>query len=148
MAFTALEYKNQGNEHYMKKQISLAIQSYNEAIKLLENHPDENLPLYLLYSNRSAAYIQDKDFYSGYEDAKRSLKLQKKDNCKGFYRAALCACHLGFISKSKAFIHEAITEYQGKSQDYSSIQELIEKKVKCMTQYRKPQVTAKRVMKS
>ncbi len=103
MSLTALEYKNQGNEYYSKNEWILAIESYNEAIKLVENNSEENPPLYLLYLNRSAAYIQDKNFYNGYEDAKKSLKLKKDENFKGFYRASICAYHLGFIEKSKEF---------------------------------------------
>jgi hypothetical protein len=41
--------------------------------------------------------IQDKNYYSGYEDAKHSLKLKKEENLKGFYRAAIYAYHLTFI---------------------------------------------------
>lgn len=148
MGLTAVEYKNQGNEFYATKKTSEAIQSYTEAIKLIQTNPDENLPLFVLYSNRAAAYIQDKDFYSGYEDAKRSLKLEKRQNFKAFYRAALCAYHLGFLSTSQSLIDEVIKDYQGKSDDYTNVKQMIEKKMKCMTEYRKPQVTAKRVLKT
>ncbi|CAF4774723.1 unnamed protein product, partial [Rotaria magnacalcarata] len=71
MSLNAMEYKTQGNNYYAKNESLLAIESYSEAIKLIENQPEEILPLYLLYSNRSAAFIQDKNFYSGYEDAKQ-----------------------------------------------------------------------------
>lgn len=73
MSLTPLELKNQGNEYYSNNQSSLAIESYSQTIKIRIDL-EESLPLYLLYSNRSAAYIQDKNFYSGYEDAKQSLK--------------------------------------------------------------------------
>jgi hypothetical protein len=34
----------------------------NQSIKVVKNNREESIPLYLLYSNRSAAYIQDKNF--------------------------------------------------------------------------------------
>jgi len=63
-------------------------------MKLIENSCEKNPSLYLLYSNHSTVYIQDKDYYSCYKDAKHSLKLKKEENLKGFYRAAICAYHL------------------------------------------------------
>ncbi|CAF1197360.1 unnamed protein product, partial [Rotaria sordida] len=48
----------------------LAIESYSEAIKTTESKPTTDLPLYVLYSNRSASFIQNKNYYSGYEDAR------------------------------------------------------------------------------
>ncbi len=78
----------------------------NHAIKHIENTYEENPSLCLLYSNHSAAYIRDKNYYSGYEDAKHSLKLKKQENLKGFYRAAICAYHLvaepGFPSRGSS----------------------------------------------
>ncbi|CAF0877940.1 unnamed protein product [Adineta steineri] len=149
MSLTALEYKTQGNQYYSNQQSSLAIQSYTEAIKLIEkNSEDEiNLPLHLLYLNRSAAFIQDKDFYSGYQDAKKSLKLKKHENFKGFYRAAICAYHLGFIEKSKEFIREATNDHQQNILDYLNLKLLLEKKDKCMKRWRKPIATAKKGIK-
>jgi len=148
MSLTALEYKNQGNQYYSNNQSLLAIESYNEAIKLVENNCEENVPLYLLYSNRSAAFIQDKNYYSGYEDAKQSLKLKKDQNFKGFYRAAICAYHLGFIEKSEEFIKEATNDHQQNLLHYLDLKLLIEKKVKCMTKWRKPIATAKKSIKN
>lgn len=141
MALTALEYKNEGNQYYSKNESLLAIESYNEAIKLIENNYEENVPLYL---NRSAAFIQDKNFYSGYEDAKKSLKLNKNENFKGFYRAAVCAYHLGFIEKSEEFIKEATKNHHQNLLDYVDLKLLIEKKVNCMKRWRKPVATAKK----
>jgi len=148
MSLTALEYKNQGNEYYSNNQSLLAIESYSEAIKLIENKSQENLPLYLLYLNRSAAFIQDKNFYSGYEDAKKSLKLKKNENFKGFYRAAICSYHLGFIEKSEEFIFEATKDHKQNLLDYLDLKLLIEKKVKCMKKWRKPIATAKKSIKN
>lgn len=149
MSLTPLELKNQGNDYYSNNESSSAIESYSQAIKLLQTNPeDESLPLYLLYSNRSAAYIQDKNFYSGYIDAKESLKLKKDGNFKGFYRAAVCSYHLGFIEKSEKFIKEAIENHHQNPLDYLQLKRLIEKKVKCMTKWRKPVGTAKKGLKN
>jgi tetratricopeptide (TPR) repeat protein len=147
MSLTPLEYKSQGNEYYSNNQSSLAIQSYTQAIQLIEKNPQEDLPLYLLYSNRSAAYIQDKDFYCGYQDEKQSLKLKKNENFKGFYRAAICSYHLGFIQQSEEFIKEATNDHNQNLLDYLDLKLLIEKKVKCMKRWRKPVATAKKGLK-
>ncbi|CAF1162690.1 unnamed protein product, partial [Didymodactylos carnosus] len=58
---TALEWKILGNRHYSNHESSAAIQSYSEAIKLvqtIQQQDVDNVQLYLLYSNRSLAYIQ------------------------------------------------------------------------------------------
>ncbi|CAF2588167.1 unnamed protein product [Rotaria sp. Silwood2] len=148
MSSTAMEYKSEGNKYYSNKEWLLAIESYSKSIKLIENNNEDNLPLYLLYSNRSAAYIQDKNFYSGYEDAKQSLKLKKDENFKGFYRAAICAYHLGFIEQSQQFIKEATQDHQQNLIDYLDLKLLIEKKVNCMKKWRKPVATAKKLIKN
>jgi tetratricopeptide (TPR) repeat protein len=142
MVLTAIEYKNQGNQYYANNEPLLAIESYSEAIKIIENNLEENLPLYLLYLNRSAAYIQEKNFYSGYEDAKQSLLLKKNENFKGFYRAAICAYHLGFIEQSEKFIKEATNDHHQNLLDYLDVKLLIEKKVNSMKKYQKTGLTA------
>ena len=146
MSLTAFEYKTQGNEYYSRNEFLLSIESYTKAIELIENNiPEENdLSLDLLYSNRAAAYIKIKDFYAGYFDAKKSLKLKSEENFKGSYRAALCAYHLGFIDKSKEFIKQATTNHPDKLVDFADLKVLIEKKVQCMTKWRKPVATAKK----
>jgi len=148
MSLTPLELKNQGNEYYSNNQSSLAIESYTKAIELLQINPEESLPLYLLYSNRSAAYIQEKNFYDGYEDAKESLKLKKDGNLKGFYRAAVCSYHLGFVEESKNLIKEATEDHHQNLLDYLNLKLSIEKKVQCMTKWRKPVATAKKGLKN
>jgi tetratricopeptide (TPR) repeat protein len=144
MSLTALEYKMQGNQHYSNNEPILAIEAYSQAIKVIENTPEDDVPFYLLYSNRSAAYIQDKDYYSGYEDAKQSLSFKKNDNFKGFYRAAVCAYHLGFIDQSEELIKEATNDHNQNLSDYLDLKLLIETKIKCMNKFRKSVATAKK----
>ena len=149
MSLTALQLKNQGNEHYSKNKSSLAIQSYSEAIQLvIENEEETSPPLFVLYSNRSAAHIQNEDFYCGFQDAKESLKLKKDENFKGFYRAALCGYHLGFIKRSQQLIKEATEIYHQNLGDYSNLKLSIEKKIKCILRWRKPIATAKKCLKN
>ncbi len=143
MSLSPLELKDQGNQYYSNHQSSLAIESYTKAIDLLRINPEESLPLYLLYSNRSAAYIQEKNFYDGYHDAKESLKLKRDGNFKGFYRAAICAYHLGFLKKCKELIKEATEDHHQNILDYCNLKLLIEKKVRRIIKYRKPNATAK-----
>lgn len=148
-SLTAIELKNQGNEYYSKHESSFAIESYTKSIELIQTNPDETCPaLFVLYSNRSAAHIQDEDYYNGYEDAKESLKLQKNENFKGFYRAAVCAYHLGFIKRSQQLIKEATEIYHQNLQDYSILKLSIEKKIQCMLRWRKPIATAKKSLKN
>ena len=146
MSLTAFVYKKQANEYYSKNEWQLAIESYTEAIQLIEKTSDESVPLYLLYLNRSAAYIQDKNFYSGYEDAKESLKLKTDENFKGHYRAGICAYHLGFIEKSKELIKEATKDQQENLLDYLDLKLLIEKKVHSMKRWRKSNLTVKKCL--
>jgi tetratricopeptide (TPR) repeat protein len=148
MSLSPLEHKNQGNEYYSNNQPLLAIESYTKAIELLQINPEESLPLYLLYSNRSAAYIQEKNFYDGYEDAKESLKLKRDGNFKGFYRAAVCAYHLGFVKESENLMKEATEDHHQNLLDYLNLKLSIEKKVQCMTKWRKPIATAKKSLKN
>ncbi|CAF1482767.1 unnamed protein product [Rotaria sordida] len=147
MSLTAIEYNNQGNKYYLNNESLLSIESYNEAIKLIENNSKENLSLYLLYLNRSAAYIQDKNFYSGYEDAKYSLKLNQVKNFKALYRAAICLYHFGFIEESQLFIKEAVEDHKTNLIDYLNLKLLIEKKVNTMNKWRKPLTDAKQSIK-
>lgn len=148
MTLNAMEYKIEGNEYYKKKQWLSAIDSYNKAIQMIENNVEQDPPLYLLYLNRSAAYIKDKNFYSGYEDAKKSLKLNRNDNFKGFYRAAVCSYHLGFIEKCNVFIKEGTKDHQENLLDYLNLKLSIEKKVNIMNKYRKTISTAKKSINS
>ncbi|CAF1238823.1 unnamed protein product [Rotaria sp. Silwood1] len=152
MPSTALEWKLLGNRQYSNNEFSAAIKSYNEAIQLLQTTGYEqnldNCPLYLLYSNRSAAYIQEKNFYSGFEDAKQSLSIKKDGNFKSFYRAAICAYHLGFIQQSQNFINEATKNYNQNSFDYQDLKFLIQNKVSCMEKWRKPMITIKKSIKN
>ncbi|CAF1417345.1 unnamed protein product [Rotaria sp. Silwood1] len=147
MSLTAVEYNNQANKYYLNNESLLSIESYSEAIKLIENNSKENLPLYLLYLNRSAAYIQDKNFYSGYEDAKYSLNLKNDKNFKALYHAAICLYHLGFIEESQLFIKEAIEDHKNNLIDYLNLKLLIEKKVNTMNKWRKTLTDAKQSIK-
>ncbi|CAF1265954.1 unnamed protein product [Adineta ricciae] len=144
MSLTPSDLKNQGNQYYSNQQSSLAIQSYSQAIQLIENNSHDDVPLYLLYSNRSAAHIQEKDFYNGYEDAKQSLNLQRNKNAKGFYRLSVCSYHLGYVDEAKRLIREAIDEHKQNVDDYNQLKLIIEKKEKCMKKWRKPTLTVKK----
>lgn len=153
MSSTALHCKNEGNQHYGKHQWALAIEAYSRAIELMHKAPTEEetadgVDLYLLYSNRSAAHIQDKNFYDGYEDAKRSLELRREKNFKAFHRATVCAYHLGFLEEARTLMREATNEQQQNIVDYHDVQVLIENKDRCMKRWRKPIATAKKGLKN
>lgn len=142
MSISPLDYKKQANEFYSKQQWSSAIDAYSKAIDLIQTTSDESVPLYLLYLNRSCVYIQEKNFYDGYQDARQSLKLKAEKNGKGSYCAGICAYHLGFIESATKFADQAIKDQQEKSNDYFDLKLLIEKKVKSMKRWRKNDMTA------
>ncbi len=45
MSLTAMESKKQGNQYYSNCESLLAMKSYREAIKLIENNCEENVVL-------------------------------------------------------------------------------------------------------
>jgi len=70
--------KNAGNRAFTQGKFDQALKSYNEAIEIWpENH--------ILYSNRSATYLQLKNYDKALEDAEHCISLAK-DFPKGFFR--------------------------------------------------------------
>lgn len=81
----ALEYKKQGNVCFAKQQFDNAITCYTNAI-LISPSDDSNLSVY--YNNRSACYLQLKQYKQCISDASESIKLQPENNIKAYLRRA------------------------------------------------------------
>jgi len=70
--------KNAGNRAFAQGKYDVAVQCYTEAIEILsDNH--------VLYSNRSAAYMQLKNWEKALEDAEKCIQLDS-DFPKGHFR--------------------------------------------------------------
>lgn len=65
---TAEDFKNLGNECVRAKNFFEAILHYSEAIKI--NPLD-----YLLFSNRSLAFLKTKQYYHAFQDAEQTINL-------------------------------------------------------------------------
>ncbi len=66
----ALKKKDEGNEAFKQKDYAKAIGCYTDAIQLT----DENAHLY--YSNRSAAFVEMKEFDLALRDAQKCIDLE------------------------------------------------------------------------
>lgn len=80
---TADQLKEKGNECVKKQDWKQAIKNYSDALRIDGN---SNL-LHILYSNRSFAYLKNKEYYYALADAEKVIELAP-DFVKGFYRKA------------------------------------------------------------
>lgn len=94
---TADELKEKGNEFVKKQDYKKAIEFYSKALNAAENDK------HILYSNRSFAYLKNKEYYYALADAERVIELAP-DFVKGFYRKAE-------VLKEICIYEEAIMNY-------------------------------------
>ena len=73
-----IDFKQQGNLHFQKKDYELAIISYTNAIEQDNNN-------HILYSNRSASYSELEEYDMALFDADKCIKLQPTW-AKGYFR--------------------------------------------------------------
>lgn len=92
MSSEAEQAKARGSDAYKASRFSDAIKEFSSAIDSATE--DDTGLLHLLYSNRSAAYQQLKQFDKGYEDAE-ACTLTKPNWPKGFVHLGYCATKLG-----------------------------------------------------
>ncbi|XP_071962789.1 stress-induced-phosphoprotein 1-like [Antedon mediterranea] len=96
----AVKLKNEGNEAQKEGRFKDAITSYTEAIKLdPSNH--------VLYSNRSAAYANIKQYEKALTDAEMTIKV-KPDWSKGYSRKATALQFLKRYEDAKAVYTEGL----------------------------------------
>ena len=81
------QIKEEGNNFYKAGDWMRAISCYSDAIEKSES----NNAIFL--NNRSAAYIQIRDFTAGLKDAERVVELEP-ENLKGLFRVASCYANL------------------------------------------------------
>lgn len=79
---TADSLKEKGNESVRKQNFKEAIQFYSEAIRKSSNENG-----HILFSNRSFAYLKNKEYYYALADAERVI-ITAPDFVKGYYRKA------------------------------------------------------------
>ena len=75
----ATKHKNDGNQHFKKKNWDMALACYSKAI---ECDGSWEVP----YSNRSQVYYMKKDYESAYKDGLGAIKANS-DYVKGYHRA-------------------------------------------------------------
>jgi tetratricopeptide (TPR) repeat protein len=68
-----LEYKKKGNELIEEKKIEEGLEYYKKAL-------NTNIASHLIYSNRSAIYLKQKEYKLALEDADMSIKIKPEWN--------------------------------------------------------------------
>lgn len=82
MPASTADLKAKGNHEFLANNYKTAIDYYSQAIELDKNNADT---VYLLYANRSAAYLKDGNAKAAKEDAHLCTIINPKF-CKGFFR--------------------------------------------------------------
>ena len=83
--------KSKGNEHFVKKEFQLAVEFYTKALQI----NNENA---ILYTNRSAAYLELGQYSLAFEDSERAIQLNPKFT-KSYFRKSSAVNKLGGGSK-------------------------------------------------
>lgn len=97
----AEEYKNKGNEEFKKGNHAKAIEYYTYATELDPNNS-------LMYTNRSNAYWQMKNWEKSARDAKKAIEKDAK-NVKGHYRLGMALIEMGQLKEAKDAFAEAVS---------------------------------------
>lgn len=106
---TSESLKTKGNEAVRNQDFKGAIVFYSEAIRRAENLSENG---HILYSNRSFAYLKNKEYYYALADAEKCIEMHP-GFVKGYYRKAE-------VLKSVSMFEEAVLNY-GKSLKVSKI---------------------------
>lgn len=96
----AVKFKDQGNNFFQKKQYDLAINSYNEAIKIFPW--DE-----IFYANRALCYLKQSNFYSAEADCTAALQINN-NYVKAYHRRALARIELEDYDAAKRDIERVL----------------------------------------
>ena len=94
------EHKEKGNALYGQKKYQKAVREYNAAIK----HCPDN---HLLYSNRSACYLETNQFVAALSDGRRCIKLNP-EWVKGYYRTGLALFKMGRVEEAASAFEQGI----------------------------------------
>jgi len=96
----AEDYKNKGNEEFKKGNHAKAIEYYTYATELDPNNS-------LMYTNRSNAYWQMKNWEKSARDAKKAIEKDAK-NVKGYYRLGMALIEMGQLKEAKDAFTQAV----------------------------------------
>jgi tetratricopeptide (TPR) repeat protein len=97
----AEEFKNKGNEEFKKGNHAKAIEYYTYATEVDPNNS-------LMYTNRSNAYWQMKNWEKSARDAKKAIEKDAK-NVKGYYRLGMALIEMGQLKEAKDAFTQAVT---------------------------------------
>lgn len=76
----AKQYKLDGNENFKLKKFDLAVEAYTKGLSYLEKELDETAELKsVLYSNRAACHVMQKNFQQAINDCKEALKINPEN---------------------------------------------------------------------
>jgi tetratricopeptide (TPR) repeat protein len=96
----AEEFKNKGNEEFKKGNHAKAIEYYTYATEVDPNNS-------LMYTNRSNAYWQMKNWEKSARDAKKAIEKDAK-NVKGYYRLGMALIEMGQLKEAKDAFTQAV----------------------------------------
>lgn len=129
--------RTSGNDAYKKKQFQDACRIYSLGIDMALARPawepsglvkDE---LYLLYANRSQAFMAIGNWPEGLADAEASIDCKKVGNPKAHWRKGKCLKEMGRLEEARDALELGL-EYGGDDSDlkslYKEVQEALEKR--------------------
>ena len=96
--------KAKGNEQFKKKNFNEALNYYEEAIQVNPNEP-------LYYNNKAAAFIEQAEYESAFEELAKAEKLFSEGVVKDFVKKAKILARKGNIYMRQGMLDEAIYEY-------------------------------------
>ncbi|EPY20745.1 DnaJ like protein subfamily C member 7 [Strigomonas culicis] len=113
--------KEKGNQEFKNKSYEAAVNYYSKAIDL---NPSEAV----LFSNRSAAYLQKGSYAEAAADARVAVQLDKCF-CKAYTRLHTALCNLGEFGEAVAALQEGlqhvVTAGNATPQEVANLRELI-----------------------
>eukprot|EP01041_Mallomonas_annulata_P007795 gene7795-15945_t len=100
--FTKSDLKINGDAAFQTGNYNKAISYYTQCVMGHNVHVHDNMDLAKVFSNRSAAYLENMQYENALEDALTAIDLFPSW-AKGYYRAAQASINLGETGKNEAF---------------------------------------------
>ena len=101
----ALEFKNKGNDAFKSQEYESALELYSKSLRYNPNNAQT-------LSNRSAVYLQLKDYIKAMEDANLAIKIEESF-VKSYFRLAKCHVASGNIVQAKVMFEKALALHPG-----------------------------------
>jgi tetratricopeptide (TPR) repeat protein len=108
----AEEMKAKGNDEFKKGNHAKAIEYYTYATELDPNNS-------LMYTNRSNAYYQMKNWEKSARDARKAIEKDSK-NVKGYYRLGMALMEMNQLKEAKDAFQQAVTLDNAKTESFST----------------------------